>query len=546
MAKTSTGSSRQVTQILGDLKAAIDLDVDAVAHVSPEGSTRPTVLLVHPKHGLMAIEIGENGEKVKDIRARLNRKVESLRNQLGHLQDFVVQNIVVAMESEVSFEAVSQTSFVVSANEVGTIEWKKHLHKVSHSSADRRDLQVRLWPSMAFKIDTYAGISDAKKGSREASRAILDSEQAKIAISDVSDVMVIAGPPGSGKSLILSSRAKHLALHHPEWKIVIVVYNRMLAKHFEASEELWPKNVEIITLKKFLEKRGEEVLARLTSEYDAREQVLKEARNIVDEKKQTGIAADIDALLIDEWQDFDDPFIEYLLECVRPDRGGIMCAGDVGQAIYTDGLPSRALKGRKVKNVRLGRPYRSTRQILDVAQALDDQYVVDGVESAQDGEPVSLIFAPTWELQAEAIAWEIDSLVESGERNYGEIVVLCTTKAGANTVERVFAKHGVPNILHSRIWEDSNIAHDEVNVMTIHGGKGFGFKVVFVLGFETLRDLNGTKEREKWGRVGYVAVTRAEDLLFILYKTQTQFMLNLKKCRKQTLVSRSYPDDYEI
>jgi superfamily I DNA/RNA helicase len=82
--------------------------------------------------------------------------------------------------------------------------------------------------------------------------------------------------------------------------------------------------------------------------------------------------------------------------------------------------------------------------------------------------------------------------------------------------------------------------------MTIHGGKGFGFKVVFVLGFETLRDLNGTKEREKWGRVGYVAVTRAEDLLFILYKTQTQFMLNLKKCDKSTLVARSYPDDYEM
>jgi superfamily I DNA/RNA helicase len=104
---------------------------------------------------------------------------------------------------------------------------------------------------------------------------------------------------------------------------------------------------------------------------------------------------------------------------------------------------------------------------------------------------------------------------------------------------------GIPNVIHSRIWEDAEISKDAVNVMTVHGGKGFGFKVVFVMGFETLRDLDGTKQRDMWGRVGYVAVTRAEDLLYILYKTQTQFMLNLKKCKKETLVSRNYPDDYK-
>lgn len=546
MAKISTGNSQHVIKILADLKAVLELDDDAVAHVSLEGSPRPNGLLIHPKHGLMAIEIGGKGENVSDIRVRLNRKVESLRNQLGHTQEFVIQNIAVSMDPGVLFEPISQTSFVVSAKEVKNIEWKKQLCKVAYSAAALKNLQSRLWPSMSFKIDTYIGTSDLNKENRNASRAILDSEQANIALTDVTDVMVIAGPPGSGKSLILASRAKHLAQLHPEWKIVIVVYNRMLAKHFEASEDFWPKNVEIVTLKNLLEKRGEKVLARLTSQFDDREQVIAEARNEVERKKKTGIDADIDALLIDEWQDFDHPFLEYLLECVRSSRGGMVCAGDVGQAIYTDGLPSRALKGRKVKNVRLGRPYRSTRQILDVAQALDDQYVVEGTELALVGEPVSLIFAPTWELQAEAIAWEIDSLVGSGERKYGEIVVLCTTKSGANTVERVFVNHGIPNVVHSRIWEDSDIAHDEVNVMTIHGGKGFGFKVVFVLGFETLRDLNGTKEREKWGRVGYVAVTRAEDLLFILYKTQTQFMLNLKKCDKSTLVARSYPDDYEM
>jgi superfamily I DNA and RNA helicase len=545
LTKSSKGSTKNLVQLVEDLKAALGLDADSVSHISAESASRPSCLIVHPKHGLLAIEFGNKDEKLTDIRIRLNRKVESLRNQLGNSPDLVIQNIVVVADSEAPFESISQTSFVVAEKHLGSMEWTSELKKTQLTKATINGLQARLWPSMAFRVDTYDGTTDRNKNEREASRAILDTEQAKIALTDVSGVMVIAGPPGSGKSLVLAARAKYLAALHPEWKIVLVVYNRMLAKHFRASEDHWPKNIEIIPLKKFLENRGETVLARLSSEYDDRERVLSDATREVDKKKRTGISDDVDALLIDEWQDFLDPFVDYLLSCVHPGRGGAVLAGDKGQAIYTEGLPNKALKGKEVKKVRLERPYRSTRQILDVAQALDGQYVVEGVDHALEGEPVSLIFAATWQLQAEAIAWEINSLVESGDRNPGEIVVLCTTKSGANHVERALDNSGIPNVIHSRIWEDAEISKDAVNVMTVHGGKGFGFKVVFVMGFETLRDLDGTKQRDMWGRVGYVAVTRAEDLLYILYKTQTQFMLNLKKCKKETLVSRNYPDDYK-
>ncbi len=320
MAKAVKGNSQFVTQILDHLKDELGLDPEAVAHISPEGSTRPHGLLVHPKHGLVAIEIGEAGEKTSETRARLNRKVESLRNQLGHDHEFVIQNIVIMLDSGISFEIISKTSFIVSVNEFKNAEWKMHLHKVPHSPAVVKDLQTRLWPSMSFKVDTYGGTSDIGKEVRDVQRAILDAEQAKIATTEVSDVMVIAGPPGSGKSLVLASRAKHLALLHPEWKISLVVYNRMLAKHFEASEDHWPKNIEIITLKKLLEKRGEQVLAKLSSEYEERDLALKKAAREVEKKKQKGIVPDIDALLIDEWQDFDEPFLEYLLACVRSGR----------------------------------------------------------------------------------------------------------------------------------------------------------------------------------------------------------------------------------
>ena len=82
--------------------------------------------------------------------------------------------------------------------------------------------------------------------------------------------------------------------------------------------------------------------------------------------------------------------------------------------------------------------------------------------------------------------------------------------------------------------------------MTIHGAKGFGFNVVFLMGFETLKDRDGRSERDMWGRVGFVGVTRAQDLLFIFYGNETRFIDNLGKCENETLTQRIYPGDYEI
>ncbi len=544
MVKSKITAPPLQTEISTKFKKALGLDVASIVHIAADNSGRPSCLIVHGTYGLIAIEIGTDAEDSTEVRRRLNLKVENLRNQLRSVSDLVIQNIVVVADSRTTFDSVSKTSFVVNRDQILATDWKVELQKIKMPASQVGQLQSRLWPAMTFKVDTYGGTADLQKEKRELTRAVLDAEQAKIALTDVPEAMIISGPPGSGKSLILAARARHLAGLHPDWNIVLVVYNRMLAKHFIGMGDLWPKNIQIVTLKNLLLQRGEKELAKLSSDYrDPDEANLKAAARIR-KMKRSDNKADIDALLVDEWQDFSEPYVTYLLSCVRPGRGGSVFAGDKGQAIYTDRLPTAALKGTSVKNVTLKIPYRSTRQILDVAQALDNGYVIDGSNSASDGEPVNLIFATSWQLQAEAIAWEIEALLESDERKLGEIVVLCTTKSGAGFVERALNENEIPNVVHNKIWDDSDISHEKVNVMTIHGGKGFGFKVVFVMGFETLRDLDGSSERSKWGRVGYVAVTRAEDLLFILYKTETQFLRNLKKCKSNTIVSRSYPDDY--
>ena len=543
MASRKAAGQLAIERIVNDFK--VNLDCDLQIHVSQSEMHRPSCLFLHPNYGIVAIELGSWGENSTEIRKRLNGKVEQLRSQLGDSSDITIQNVAIVDDSKTPFEKISSTSFIAGADSVSVVDWKSCLKPVSLTSAARDKLQRRLWPSMSFRVDTYRGTLDEGKVERDASRAILDAEQSKIALSASDEVMVISGPPGSGKTLVLVARARYLAALNPDWKIVVVVYNKMLAKHVKNLVDEWPKNIKVVTLKKFLEERGEKQLARLSSDYQDLDAALVSARRIVKDLGVKGITKDIDAMLVDEWQDFSTPYISYLLNTIRKKKGGIVFAGDEKQSIYTDGLPSDALKNIEVKKVKLKVPYRSTRQILDVAQALDSSFEFAGSDLAASGEPVSLIFAETWQLQAEAIAWEIDELIETGQHALGEIVVLCTTKSGARYVEAALSQRRIPNQLLTNFWEDKDPADDMVNIMTVHGGKGFGFKVVFVLGFETLRDLDGSVVRNKWGRVGFVAVTRAEDLLFILYKTQTQFMTNLKKCKKDTLVARSYPDDYE-
>ena len=63
----------------------------------------------------------------------------------------------------------------------------------------------------------------------------------------------------------------------------------------------------------------------------------------------------VDALLIDEAQDFDDPWLGFVVETVRPGRGGIALAGDDRQALYRDASRPWALAGRRVARLQLQR-----------------------------------------------------------------------------------------------------------------------------------------------------------------------------------------------
>jgi hypothetical protein len=531
---------------LDNLKEVIENLDEKILVLESEEAHRPSLLLVHPELGLIAIEVGSAKETDSIVRKRLNDKVQRLLNEAPYLDNADVFRVSVLADSNQVVKRIGDHALLFGERQLENFDWALELPIELQRDLDLTRLRSLLNPNLVIEIPKYEGLEDRGYEERHKARIVLDAKQSAIASRTIRDILVVAGGPGTGKTMVLLGRAKWLASQHPEWKILLVVYNNMLSKYLRSIPDM-PRSVVIVTLKRFLEVRKAGNLSKLLLDFENPAEAEKTAAETVRRMKIDVDDKDIDALLVDEWQDFRAPYIQYLLSLLRPGRGGAMFAGDDKQAIYTDGYAS-PFGRRHVEREILTHPYRSTRQILRVAAALDKEYKIQGIDEAPSGEPVTAIYAPHWTLQGEAIALEIRQLLKRGQIVSGDIAVLCTTKQGSNHVANALQEKSIPYRHLTKFWEDQEPGGNEVNVMTVHGAKGHGFPVVFIQGFETLKDRDGTQERDKWRRVGFVGVSRAEDLLYILYKDVTQFVstvLDLGKKHRGLVVGRMYPDDFK-
>lgn len=190
-----------------------------------------------------------------------------------------------------------------------------------------------------------------------------------------------------------------------------------------------------------------------------------------------GIPRTVDAVLVDEVQDMDPAWLHFLLDVVRPGRGGAVLAGDPAQSLYRESDLNDVLRGRSVVHHTLVRPYRSTKPILTVASVLSPSSPVVGIEWSPDGEPVDLIWASSWSEQAACIAWEIGTMVGDGYRKAGDIAVLVTQRRG--TLGRLHAALDAEDVPYEVI-DRANVALFDpaaptVKLLTVHSGKGHEF-----------------------------------------------------------------------
>jgi hypothetical protein len=520
---------------------------DETSVISRAGDDLPSIMFVHEKIGLVCLEVGEESEDSVSVRKRLNSKVGDLRGSITKSGQLPLWRIAIVKSHSEPYEVIGESSIAVRSDSLDTPEWASHIRPGKPSTAALEEVRNKFRPANTFSVHRWVGADDPKLAVRTEVRIRLDEQQAKIASLKVDDVMLLSGPPGSGKTLVLFARARLLAQEHPDWKIVLVVYTKNLAASFREKSLDMPDNVSIITIKEFLNQRNVGRFAEFIFPKgdDDAEEVAKKAVRELKRIEGYGIPRDVDAMLIDEWQDFPAPYLRYLFSTVRKNRGGTVLAGDERQSIFLDEPADETLKKRTVKRVSLKYPYRSTKEILAVAQALDDSAPKIDVGMALSGEPVSMVKCVNWMGQAEAIAREVRALLDKGRRA-GDIAVLVTKRTGArNYVCAALDDAGIPNVNLTAYWENPTRSRSKVSVMTVHSAKGDEFQAVFVHGFEIIGPAPKSGVGKKWENVAYVAVTRAQDLLFIMHSKSEGFVPKLNNCGNSVLTRRLYPDDYE-
>lgn len=374
--------------------------------------------------------------------------------------------------------------------------------------------------------------SDEFATERAMHRIRLDEAQAAAALEPIDDVLVVTGPPGSGKSLVLAARARHLAAKHPDWDIRMLCFNRLLVPYLESLVGDFD-NVRVQTFGKFSHSLGYRVSLGDESEA-ARDVDLIESQLLAEPR--------IDALLIDEWQDFGPAWTRFALASVRSGRGGTVVAGDPAQGLYRDVAPVEGLRGRSLRRLQLRRAYRSTATVMDVAAALLDRNGL-GAEGAE-GVPVDLVWSHDAAGQADAVAHDVARLLDEGVPA-AAIGVLVTRKFLMGKVLRALKDASVEaRSVYAGGHADFTLTEPSVKILTVHSAKGYEFDAVFLVGLEHLPPPDASPDAPREARTGFVGATRARDRLVITYSKSNPYLERVRALPSASIRSWVWPDDF--
>ncbi|WP_338779828.1 3'-5' exonuclease [Metabacillus sp. FJAT-52054] len=378
---------------------------------------------------------------------------------------------------------------------------------------------------------------------------------------------LIRGVAGSGKTLILSARAKYLSKQHPEWKILVLCYNISLAQEIRhmirmkmnepdslfdfdpnnAANDGDLKNIQVYNFHAWLKqemKISEKQIPIFVQKLASGEAILPK----------------YDAILIDEGQDFEPEWLSLASSVLNPDTQMLLLVEDRVQNIYSrkrsyvqdTGL---SFQGRsKILSIN----YRNTAQIVKFAwdfyrnhSALKNKVVKGSIEGEEiispqstrrrGPEPAILKGKNLKEEMGFAIKLMKRLHAEKGVP-YSEMLILYRVKRTYNqniieTIQKELKAAGIPNFwltenADSKRGYEKN--QEKVVISTIDSSKGLDFQAVFIVNAENMPfALEANKEREV--SLLYIGMTRSKDYLFISYSGESEFTNYFDKIKDNRL-----------
>ena len=569
MPKSSISLNKSEKSVLKKLKHLYLSEASmSYLYIEPKiKNLKPDFILIDPLRGVMIIEVKAwsidyidtiNDKEVISIKGdRLENPLSKARRYFNTLQGIFrfydalfdkTNTLKIKLHSIIAFtemkEEEAQNTNITQFFEhyPARVLYKDYLTKITLDTLFNNEIEaiqehlvntIRIAIFPEIKISKPSEKSDDFFSDKEI--LALDIEQERFAKSVPLGHYIITGIPGSGKTVALLSRSIYLAKLHPEWKILILTYNKALTSQLyikiaKVKEDLkvldiFINNIEICT---FHQK------ANALSSLSASQFQDKEAfwRDILPNDAIKQAKPNYHAILVDEYQDFYSNWFHLILKLLiehqeeEKSYKNLFLAGDRLQGIYNPkdinwkqdiGLDMRG-RAKLLKT-----SYRNTKEHIKFGLSLlsNDKKYKKEVELFYEGAN-NILFKNNTKKSIELLKSDYKGIAELFQTllksyTYKDILLLAPTWAKVNMIKRF-----LPQNIQVNINSTKNISSDKSIFTTYHSAKGIEAKVAIII------DIQSIKER----KLLYVASTRAS----------VKLILHIPKNQENTLFSQEICD----
>lgn len=359
---------------------------------------------------------------------------------------------------------------------------------------------------------------------------VMDIQQEQLAKSLGSGHRVIHGVAGSGKTLILGYRCLHLsrATHKP---ILVLCFNIALAARLRGfiDEKGIADKVQVHHFHEWcgrqLKTYNVDTLAGDRPVYERQvETVINAVENGHIPRAQYG------ALMIDEGHDFEQEWLQLVVQMIDPDSDSLLLLYDDAQSIYHKKtlkfpLSSAGVQARGRTTI-LKLNYRNTREILTfayefardflTAQDTDEDHVpliVPEVTGANGPAPIFKQFHSARD-EVQYIARCVQKWHQQG-RPLNSIAVVYAHNWQGEQIQGALKASGIPNtcLKSSAQKKAYDPGEDKLVLLSRQSSKGLEFETVILAGVGALKDDEDNLPQET--RLLYVGMTRARQQLLV-------------------------------
>ena len=427
--------------------------------------------------------------------------------------------------------------------------------------------QVDVLRSIIHPEIVISSSSEISKPSVAASNLkVLDLKQEQNARKIGDGHRIVFGVAGSGKTVLLISKARLISTQRPKDNVLLLCYNVALSAYLKSCLADCP-NITIMHFDGWAKSNG--IVRRNEESNESLGKRLLQAL----EKNGHGDARKYHLVMIDEAQDFDVSWFRCALESMDdPYDGDLIIVGDGSQGLYTNreiswsdiGIQAR---GRTIyKKFDLDKNYRNSREIIDLAAVFT---LRNETESSEEEKGiVSILVDPNKCQRTTGIK---PFLIKSNSRYeentrvlkivkdlldgrwFGQSIEPLDPKTDPQSIGILYPfKNKQDDKVFSELlksleelcpvtWINKDresrkrISEPGIKVQTIHSAKSLQYRAVILLWADYLPIPFGDTDEETGRRLIYVALTRAEDYLAISASSASSKFLSEIDCSEKVM-----------